>query len=499
MNKDNDCPLVNTRIAILGDFAGIQSFVLRPVPGVGGAGRRLRARSFRVLILTRLVAEEVLSRFSDCKAELLYCAGGRFMVLAQFCTDSNDRVLKLQRELDNWLLTEFNGELQFHLASSAMESSLPSERLRDDMRLARQQPFKSVLAIDGQWHSERFFSPADDKWTRCKGCSCTAQLYSSTELKEDQEELCRFCAQDSELGKKMPSFNCPGVKQSSDGSLRFVDKLYSIGSNFQTPIQAIDYVPQISGRVMTFEDLAERSRGRSWLGYLRMDADHIGEAFRNLSDDLDKVRSLSLLLNQYFTSGLQALITNTFRDVYPVYSGGDDLFMIGPWNVMVDFALAVAESFHQASSGKLSITGGLALAKPRQHILTMSQEAQEALDIAKERRSCFRVLGQTLDWPKLKSALACAKELADLYEQKAISSALIHTALLLHQRWMDVELRDYSYRSKMYYFIERNAQSKAKFRLRNIFLESEEYWNAMGFILRYVILTKPSNNGEGNA
>jgi hypothetical protein len=34
--------------AIEGDFSGIQKFVLRPVPGAGGAARRLRSRSFRL-------------------------------------------------------------------------------------------------------------------------------------------------------------------------------------------------------------------------------------------------------------------------------------------------------------------------------------------------------------------------------------------------------------------------------------------------------------------
>lgn len=34
--------------AVVGDFSGIQNFVYRPVPGVGGVARRLRSRSFRV-------------------------------------------------------------------------------------------------------------------------------------------------------------------------------------------------------------------------------------------------------------------------------------------------------------------------------------------------------------------------------------------------------------------------------------------------------------------
>lgn len=69
-------------IAIEGDFSGIQRFVLRPVPGASGAARRLRARSFRVLALTRLVAAAVEDRFRANGSRLFYSAGGRFLTVA---------------------------------------------------------------------------------------------------------------------------------------------------------------------------------------------------------------------------------------------------------------------------------------------------------------------------------------------------------------------------------------------------------------------------------
>jgi CRISPR/Cas system-associated protein Cas10 (large subunit of type III CRISPR-Cas system) len=65
-------------LAIEGDFSGIQRFVLRPIPGASGAARRLRARSFRVLALTRLVAAAVENRFRAVSAHLFYSAGDAF-------------------------------------------------------------------------------------------------------------------------------------------------------------------------------------------------------------------------------------------------------------------------------------------------------------------------------------------------------------------------------------------------------------------------------------
>src|ERR1017187_6983191 len=79
-------------VAIEGDFSGIQRFVLRPVPGASGAARRLRARSFRVLALTRLVAVSLEDRFRDAGARLFYSAGGRFLVVAAASAEWRDRL-----------------------------------------------------------------------------------------------------------------------------------------------------------------------------------------------------------------------------------------------------------------------------------------------------------------------------------------------------------------------------------------------------------------------
>ena len=48
-----------TGVAIEGDFAGIQGYVLKPVPGARGAAKRLRGRSLQVSALTALIAQKI--------------------------------------------------------------------------------------------------------------------------------------------------------------------------------------------------------------------------------------------------------------------------------------------------------------------------------------------------------------------------------------------------------------------------------------------------------
>jgi CRISPR/Cas system-associated protein Cas10 (large subunit of type III CRISPR-Cas system) len=67
-------------VAIEGDFAGIQTFILKPVPGAKGAAKRLRGRSFQVSALTALIAHYVQNSYPG--ARITYLAGGRFLLNA---------------------------------------------------------------------------------------------------------------------------------------------------------------------------------------------------------------------------------------------------------------------------------------------------------------------------------------------------------------------------------------------------------------------------------
>src|SRR5437762_14101934 len=61
--------------AVMGDFAGIQNFVFRPVPGAGGAARRLRSRSFRVSAYSEMVMRWAWERLEQGAPRTLYAAG----------------------------------------------------------------------------------------------------------------------------------------------------------------------------------------------------------------------------------------------------------------------------------------------------------------------------------------------------------------------------------------------------------------------------------------
>lgn len=187
-------------------------------------------------------------------------------------------------------------------------------------------------------------------------------------------------------------------------------------------------VPMEGKQVMTFDGLAKHSRGvRRW-GVLRMDVDNLGELFRqgfmrgqDNALTLSRVASLSFALRLFFEGWLPALgrmswphegedpAGGRIRDntLYIQYAGGDDVFVVGAWDVLPEFAARIRESFRQYTGHNPSVTlsGGLILADQRFPLYEAAGQAEEAERAAKNYgraggrdKDALHVLGQTIGW-----------------------------------------------------------------------------------------------------
>ena len=132
-NQPSDVQWPDCGIAIEGDFAGIQQYVLKPVPGAKGAAKRLRGRSLQVSALTELIANKTCETFEDAK--VFYSAGGRFLISAAAIGGWGDRLRELQKLLDDWIGTQFRGEVVFHLAGAEFsDGQIPRKALGAELQ-----------------------------------------------------------------------------------------------------------------------------------------------------------------------------------------------------------------------------------------------------------------------------------------------------------------------------------------------------------------------------
>ncbi|HIP87426.1 MAG TPA: type III-A CRISPR-associated protein Cas10/Csm1 [Anaerolineales bacterium] len=205
-------------------------------------------------------------------------------------------------------------------------------------------------------------------------------------------------------------------------------------------------------RVATFEELAEASSGVKRWGVLRMDVDDLGELFRvglGESATLSRVASVSFYLRLFFEGHLLALASKyneydekrrTGRDrVYVMYAGGDDLFIVGAWDVLPLLAYDIRQAFHNFVAGNpyITLSGGISLHPEKYPLYLAAAEAGEALESgAKEHRrpddhknghkkDALAFLGTVIGWEEFEAVRQRTYNLVGWVDEKLEERALI--------------------------------------------------------------------------
>lgn len=178
-----------------------------------------------------------------------------------------------------------------------------------------------------------------------------------------------------------------------------------------------DYTARETGRVLEFEALAAYSggareeKGIPRLGVLRADVDGLGAAFiagfsqgggsrGTLARTTALSRQLSLFFKRYIhgicagkLSGFEEEAMMPFslfgrkksekRLLHIVYSGGDDMFLVGAWDDIVEVAVDLRERFRAFTNGKLSFSAGIGFFKEKCPISEMARQTGALEDYAK--------------------------------------------------------------------------------------------------------------------
>ena len=181
----------------------------------------------------------------------------------------------------------------------------------------------------------------------------------------------------------------------------------------------IDGVKCKKGSPKVFEHLADDGHTRfKRLGVLRMDVDGLGNTFQTLFNRaknpefppmLAGYSALSRNLDYFFKGYLNKLWENNpkFKNyIQIVYAGGDDLFIIGKWDAILEMAEKIRAQFKAwtCESSAFNLSGGVVLVTPKFPIIKAADAAGEAEDKAKEHESggekkdAFTLFGAPLRW-----------------------------------------------------------------------------------------------------
>lgn len=204
-------------------------------------------------------------------------------------------------------------------------------------------------------------------------------------------------------------------------------------------------------------DSAVRWSGLRRWGVLRMDVDNLGHLFRqgfiNQNGDntltLGRVAGLSFALRLFFEGWLPQLGRQTtmsarlINRLYVQYAGGDDLFVVGSWDALPEFAAVIRASLAEyvGHNPAISLSGGVSLAPEKYPLYQAAGEAEQAEKLAKHYRpgkNAFCFLGCPVGWEEFEPVMTLAYELAAWCgEQELVSRALLQTLLAIYVEYED--------------------------------------------------------------
>lgn len=189
--------------------------------------------------------------------------------------------------------------------------------------------------------------------------------------------------------------------------------------------------------------------GSQFLGVLRADVDNLGLLFaRGLGAQrsLSRAAALSRMTDLFFSGWVHHALAESapekrYDRIYTVYAGGDDLCLVGPWDVLVDFSHHLAEEFarYVGYNPNVTLSAAITVTKPKYPIASSAAQAGIWLnEYAKgQGRNRLHLFGVTVQWRKLPPLENLAPELAEALKQREQ-----HAELAWDELWPWAELLD---------------------------------------------------------
>ncbi len=443
-------------ILLMGDVSGIQSYIFDVLTQQGKVAKRLRARSLFVQLLSEVASHKIIHKLGLPFLNILSSAGGNFSILLPNLKRIEEEIKELQKEFDEWTYSKLGAELNISLAFCEAKGVelinyfYLTNKLKGILSQKKFQPFGSLLTNGNSWDTGKFLleRKIEREEKACTGC----RKYP---IKDIEEKLCENCSMDIKIGKLLPGtkyiafFKTPNKEFSIlNYSFELWDRrksseAYLIISLNEPSSEGFKYIPNHipfyenencklkdhehkNREPLSFECIAEFSKGDKLLGFLKGDADNMGkiliEGFKNTKLSIARYCSFSRMLETFFSGYLNYKIERNFKDIYVIFSGGDDFFVAGPWNRIVDFSKEIREDYKKfvGFNSDLTFSAGLIFAKPHEPISFCAEIVDEELKEAKKRegKDSIRLFSKNLGWNELEEVLDEAKRVIKWVEEK---------------------------------------------------------------------------------
>ncbi|ELS02932.1 CRISPR-associated protein Cas10/Csm1, subtype III-A/MTUBE [Xenococcus sp. PCC 7305] len=448
---------------IVGDLSGVQKFIY--TISSDGALKSLRARSFYLELVTEEVVQQLLEKLDLPRTNVIFAGASKLYILAAATEKNNKIVDNVAKKLNQWLRKKFQGKVFLALDNydfeinkvSSQEFAQEWAKANNNLDKMRSRRFKNqigdllepqdahepckVCHRDDVEHLQKLGDDSD-----VNACDICRRLYRLGGQLRDVKAIVR--SQKENLAHKYLLFRlspeetyyyylfddiAQAKKQAKYGKLFLVNN-WNINDYSElevTPLFLGNYAQKSKDDPKAFataEELADQSDGIKRVGYLRMDVDNLGQIFaKGLGEKqtLTQIAGLSRQMTYFFKVYLNSLAEQRNQDFLGqrenleilkdiknfsnsdrpnllfIYAGGDDLFVSGSWNEVVEFGFDIYQCFraYTGYNPDITLSAGISFAVPKFPLYQAAKQSGDAEEAAKGNgRDSLTLFGQTFKW-----------------------------------------------------------------------------------------------------
>ncbi len=424
-----------------GDLSGIQKFIYNITSKramVSLKGRSAYLRSYTDEICGKILDVSALQWNTMSKDNMkIYCSGGKFYLQLPDLEEVRSSIVAIRKKTEEELWYKHKGQLSINI------DFVPFVYEGDKVN------------VDGETNNiGLLWTKITEKFNALKN-----QKFKSLLLENDLFEV-------QKVGGEVKVCQITGIEGAEKYGLPFEDE-----NGDKESLYVLDSVKEQIKKGLELRDkqhfkMLEEYADGTYLGVLRMDVDGLGARFIKGFESMEKYKDFSGKLDKFFDAengNLHTIQEQNKEHLNIVYAGGDDIFVVGRWDKVIDFADDVRTQFaayckNVLNDTTLSISGGIAIVNAKYPIAKAAEIAGEAEDAAKKynngKKNAFNMFGESVSWDGEFDYVKSYKEqFVSLIEKCGLSRGILHrimtyAAIVKENQTIEEENKNGNYKRK---------------------------------------------------
>jgi len=476
--KDISILLKKDMFLISGDFYGIQKFIFDRL-STKNASKVLRAKSAFIQIFTEYLARYICHKLNINEDSIISMNAGKFEILS----DKEIDLDSIQKKIDEYFIKNFYG------LSGVMISSVKckDEDFKDTKRYKELRKKIIDSVEDKKFQKFNLFKEDAfdileydtniDNSTLCPICN----------IRKVEDKNCFICDSFIKLGKRL-SKDSDELVFSNQIGIDFDDN-FVIKIRLSPKIKSytlFDGYSPADFKVLADNSCQELETGIKSLAVLKADVDNMGKFLEksDVTNSFENFDTFSRTMDEFFSIYIPNMMRNKYPNTYTVFAGGDDLFLLGAWDEVLNLAREVESEFKSFVKGDdLSISFGIAIAKPTTPISYLADYTEKLLEDAKDiddgkevahPKDAISLFGETVKWEEYKRVYNLLNKQFKNFE--VINTSNLYTLLNICDMSKNIkeDIRNSLWKSKLNYLFSRNIDTKYHYILKVLNEEIEK-------------------------